>query len=187
MICLFDDDEIQLNPHEIAWQSRDWDSVKKLIEEYKEKPENNLFKVLGNINFDKKNLSSEHMEGYSKFMIDNMLSRSEDCVPYVYMTNLILQGLPDHVHHDYLVRSIPKAKRFAKGLKLDESFKDRYIIRLLMEYYKVNWNVAMMYRRLLENKGQLQSVLKTAKAIATDEFLKSITKNPKEIKELKLL
>lgn len=187
MICLFDDNEVQLNEHEIAWQSNDWDAVKKLIEEYKEKPENVLFKVLSNINFDKKELSAEHMEGYSKFMIDSMLSRSEDCVPYTFMSNMILQGLPDHMHHDYLVRTIPKRKRFAKGLKLDESFKERYIIRLLMEYYKVNWNIAMMYRRLLENKGKLAEVLKSAKALATDDFLKSITKNPKELKALKLL
>lgn len=187
MICLFDDDELVLNEHELAWQSRDWDAVKTLVDAYKEKPENALFKVLTNINTNKRPMDADDFDGYSKFAIDSMLSRHEDCIPYVFMANTVLQGLPDRVHYDYLVKSIPYGKRFSKGLKIDESFKDKYVIRLLMKYYQVNFVIATMYRSLLTNKGKLDTVLKQAKALATDDFLKSITKNPKELKALKLL
>ncbi|UNI74532.1 clamp loader small subunit [Acinetobacter phage AB-Navy4] len=187
MICLFDDDEEVLNPHQAAWANKDWDTVKKLIEEYKEKPENELFVILNNINSVKGELNVSQFENYSKFMIDNMLSQHMDCLSTVYNANLMLSSLPDQVHHNYLMNLIPYGRRFSKSLKLDESIKDQYILKLLMAYYKVNSQVAYNYRQLLERKGKLQTVLREAKALATDEFLKSITKNPKEIKELKQL
>lgn len=186
MICLFDEDEVELNPHEVAWMNKDWDAVKKLADEFKEKPEADLFKILNNINQNKREMSVMHMD-YSKFMIDNMLSRHIECMPAVYMSNMVLQGLSDQHHHNYLTMLIPKGRRFSKTVKLDESFKDKYIIQLLMKYYKVNANTAYDYRKLLEHKGKLTEVLRDAKALATDDFLKSITKNPKELKELKLL
>lgn len=187
MICLFDDDEVQLNPHEIAWANKDWDAVKKLIEEYKEKPESDLFKILNNINMSKQDINVLQFDTYSKFMIDSMLSRHIECVPATYMSNLVIQGLPDQAHHNYLMALIPQGKRFSRNVKLDESYKDRYIIKLLMKYYGVNNEVAFGYKKLLERKGKLKNFLKDAKALATDDFLKSVTKNPKEIKELKLL
>ncbi|QQO96298.1 sliding clamp loader small subunit [Acinetobacter phage Minot] len=187
MLCLFGDDEEILNPHQIAWSNRDWDAVKKLIEEYKEKPENEFFLVLNNINVDKRELDVSHIESYSKFAIDNMLSQHIECISTVYNANMFMTGLPDQAHYNYLTQLIPRGRRFSKALKLDEGIKDQYIIKLLSAYYKVNPQVAYDYKVLLTRKGKLDEVLSTAKFLATDEFLKSITKNPKEIKELKQL
>lgn len=186
MLPFFDDDE-KLNEHEQAWFARDWDAVKTIADSYKQKPESLLFKILDNINVKKQPLAEADFEGYSKFMIDKMLSQHIDCLQSVFIANILMSGLPDRHHHDYLMLSIPSGRRFSKATKLDESFKDKYIIQLLMAYYKVNAFTAFDYRTLLEKKGKLADFLKDAKALATDEFLKTITKNPKEIKELKSL
>lgn len=183
MICLFDEDEVVLNEHDIAWRNQDWDAVKKLADSYKEKPESELFKILNNINVGKQNITVS--DDYSAYMINSMLSHHIDCIPFVYQMNMI--KLSNQHHHDYLMNCIPYGKRFSKSIKLDTIIKDVYIHKLLMAFYKVNSDVAYSYRKLLERKGKLQDVLKKAKALATDDFLKSITKNPKEIKELKNL
>ncbi len=187
MICLFGDDEEVLSENDIAWKSQNWDAVKLIADSFKEKPEADLFKILNNINVSKTEMSVAQFSDYSKFMIDSMLSRHIDCIPAVYTANTVLQGLPDQAHFNYLCLSVPYGRRFSKSLKLDENFKDQYIIKLIMAFYKVNSNTAYDYRKLLEHKGNLNKFLKDAKALATDDFLKSITKNPKEIKELKLL
>lgn len=188
MLPFFDaEDEVQFSEHELAWMHKDWDAVKALSEEYKQKPENLLFAVLNGINSSKADLSADELEGYSKFMVDSMLSRHADCLPAVMTSNMFLSGLDDIHHYNYLKLAVPQGRRFAKTGKLDESLKDRYIIALLCEFYKVNPQVAFTYRKTLENKGNLEHFLKRAKAMATDSFLKTITKNPKEIKELKSL
>lgn len=187
MLCLFGDDEEVLNPHQVAWSERNWDKVKKLTEEYKEKPENELFAVLNNINSTKQALNVQQFESYSKFMVDNMLSQHADCISVVFNANMFLSGLSDQAHHNYLMHLIPHGRRFSKSLKLDQSIKDQYVIKLLSAYYKVNPQVAYDYKVLLEKKGKLNTVLSAAKYLATDDFLKTITKNPKEIKELKSL
>lgn len=188
MICLFDDeDKVELNEHQIAWMQMDWDKVKELSDQYKEKPENELFVILNNINSDKNELNVDQFDSYSKFMIDSMLSRHMDCIQSVYMSNMILHGLPDQAHHNYLMLTIPRGRRYSKSTKLDETLKDKYILKLLMVYYKVNSYTAYTYKNLLTKIGKLDEVLKSAKAMANDDFLKTITKNPKELKELKLL
>lgn len=186
MLPFFDDDE-KLNEHEQAWFARDWEAVKKIADGYKEKPESLLFKVLDNINSKKQEIDTADLEGYSKFMIDKMLGQHLDCLQSVFIANMIMSGMSDRHHHNYLMLSVPQGRRFSKNVKLDESFKDKYVIQLLMKYYKVNAFTAFEYRELLIRKGKLDTVLREAKALATDEFLKTITKNPKEIKELKQL
>lgn len=185
MLCLFDNED-KLNPHQIAWMERDWDKVKILTEEFKPSTKNELFEILNNINVDKGDLNVSSMN-YSKYMIDNMLSRHIECMQAVHVSNLVLHGLPDQAHHNYMKILIPRGKRFSKNLKLDEDLKNRYIIKLIMVYYQVNSYTAFSYKELLEHKGKLDEFLKKAKALATDSFIKSITKNPKEIKELKSL
>lgn len=187
MICLFGEDEEVTNPHTIAWQQKDWDAVKKLSEEFAEKPENELFVVLNAINQSKERLDVNTFENYSKFTIDRMLSKHIECLDSVYIANMILSGLDDQHHFDYLRLTIPRGKRYSKNVKIDESFKDKYILKLIMAFYKVNHEHAFEYKAMLTHKGKLQEFLKDAKSLATDSFLKEITKNPKEIKVLKLL
>lgn len=185
MICLFDEDEVQYSEHDIAWMNRDWEAVQKLADSFKEKPENEFFTVLNNINMAKQKLHVGNMDSYSKYAIDAMLSKHTDCIHAVYMSNMLLHGLSDQAHHNYLVNSIPSGKRFAKSVKLDDPIKDKFIIQLLAKFYKVNINKAIEYRSLLEHKGKLDLVLQQVKGFVTDDFVKSITKNVKEQKELK--
>lgn len=183
----FFEDEPKLSEDELAWFGGDWAKVKAIADSYKEKPESVLFKILNNINVNKQDISVQQFEGYSKFMIDKMLGQHIDCLYPAFTANLLMSGVSDQMHHDYLVLSVPYGRRFSKSIKLSESHKDKYIINLLMAYYKVNAFKAYEYKELLAHKGKLDVVLKNAKALATDDFLKGITKNPKEIKELKAL
>lgn len=187
MICLFGEDEQQYSEHDVAWFGKDWEAVQKLADSYKEKPENEFFMLLNNINTGKKELPVGNIDSYSKFAVDNMLSKHVDCIHHVYMANMLLHGMSDQAHHNYLMNAIPHGKRFAKAVKLDESFKDKFVLQLLQKFYKVNPSKAVEYRDLLQHKGKLDAVLQQAKGFVTDEFLKSITKNVKEQKELKRL
>lgn len=186
MLCLFDEDE-KLSDHDIAWMSKDWEAVQKLADSYKEKPENEFFAILNNINVDKKDMFVGNMDSYSKFAIDNTLSKSIECIQAVYFTNLFMHGLDDQHHHNYLVAAIPQGRRYAKTTKIDDPIKDIFIIKLLAKYYVVNEFRAREHMELLRHKGKLDDVLKLTKCFVTDEFIKSITKNVKEQKELKKL
>lgn len=186
MICLFDEDE-KYNDHDIAWMSKDWEKVQELADSYKEKPENELFMLLNNINMTKQELVIANIENYSKYMIDDMLSRSVDCIQEAYISNMLMHGLSDQAHYNYLLNSVPRGKRFAKGLKIEEHYKDKFVIMLLMKYYKVNHERATEYKDLLTHKNVLKDVLNKCKGFVTDDFVKSITKNVKEQKELKKL
>lgn len=186
MLCLFDEED-QYSPHDIAWLSKDWDAVQKLADEFKEKPENEFFEILNNINVDKKEMFVGNMESYSKFAIDNTLSKSIECLQAVYFANLFLHEMDDQSHYNYLIHAIPHGRRFPKSSKIENPIKDIFIIKLLMKYYSVNEYRAKEYRDMLEHKGHLNDVLKLTKGFVTDEFLKSITKNVKEQKELKKL
>ncbi|ADG60006.1 clamp loader of DNA polymerase [Acinetobacter phage Acj9] len=188
MLCFFDpEDEVQRSPHELAWAAKDWSAVKELCDEFKVKPENQLFAVLNNINMKKGELNTQDLEGYSKFMVDSMLSRHVDCIQTVYFSNLVLSTLDDKHHHDYLKLMIPQGRRFSRVSKVVEPLHERYKLALLAKFFNVSPETAFEYKKLLENKGNLETTLKRAKAHATDEFLLTLTKNPKEIKELKLL
>ena len=185
MICLFDEDEVQYSEHDIAWMNRDWEAVQKLADSFKEKPENEFFMILNNINTAKRELPVGNIDSYSKFAIDNMLSKHTDCIHAVYMSNMLLHGLSDQAHHNYIINAVPYGKRFAKAVKIEESYKDKFVIQLLMKFYKVNPSKATEYHDLLKHKGKLDEVLQQTKGFVTDDFVKSITKNVKEQKELK--
>lgn len=186
MLCLFDEEE-KHSGHDIAWLSRDWEMVQKLADSFKETPENEFFAILNNINVDKKDMYVENIESYSKFAIDNTLSKSIECLQAVYFANLFLHQMDDQSHFNYLLNAIPQGRRYAKSSKIENPIKDVFIIKLLMKYYNVNEYRAKEYRELLEHKNVLNDVLKLTKGFVTDDFVKSITKNVKEQKELKKL
>lgn len=186
MICLFDEED-QYSEHDIAWMSKDWEAVQALADLYKEKPESELFVLLNKINSSKEELNVGNIDSYSKFMIDDMLSRHVDCIQEAYISNMLLHGLSNQSHYNYLLNSVSRGKRFSKSLKIEESYKDKFVIMLLIKYYKVNRDRAIEYKNLLEHKGVLKTVLSKCKGFVTDDFVKSITKNVKEQKELKKL
>lgn len=185
MLCFFDD-EPEVNEHRIAWLSQDWDSIKKLVNEFKPEPSNGLFKALNNINSGK-DFSIEMPEDYSQFVINSMLCNHLDCLEHVYYANMFLSKLPDKVHYNYMLNLIPKGKRFSKSTKLDDPLHRKFYIELIRKFYKVNHNKAYSYYDLMMTKDTLESFMVRARPMVTEEFIKTITKNPKEIKEMKKL
>lgn len=183
MMSLFEDDD-QYNEHQIAWLGKDWTKVQELSDSYKEKAENQFFTIIGSINEKQEHLNISTMD-YSKFMVENALSQHPDCMPSVYVMNLVGQGLSDQAHYNYMMASVPRGRRYGKWAKLTENIQDALILQVIMTYYKVNAIDARMYRETLEAKNKLKPALKKMKGLVTDELLKTITKNLKEQKTLK--
>ena len=57
----------------------------------------------------------------------------------------------------------------------------------ILTKYQVNTNDAINYKSILTKNGKLPLVLKELKGLVTDDFLKEVTKNVKEQKQLKKL
>lgn len=183
-MSLFEDDE-QLSEFDIAWYSRDFAAVQKLADSFKETAENELFGIMNDITANKKPRDLTQSENYSKFWIDNALSQHVDCMMAVNVMNMVGAGLSDQAHFNYYLHSISQGKRYGKWAKLNEDASELLILKVLMEYYKINVDDAVMYKNTLIKKGNLKAFLRKAKALVTDDFLKTVTKNPKEQKEFK--
>lgn len=183
-VSLFDD--VQMNEHEIAWKSRDFDAIQALADSFKEKPENELFAILNDITFGKKERNLSQSENYSKYWIDNSLSQYVDCMIEAAKMNLIGAGLTDQQHFNYYLHSISKGKRFSKWAKAgSDDVNVSFIIKLLMKYHNINSNDAFMYLETYKAKNKLNDILRKMKGFVTDEFLKTVTKNVKEQKQFK--
>ncbi|AJD81867.1 DNA polymerase clamp loader subunit I [Yersinia phage vB_YenM_TG1] len=183
-MSLFDDDEKQ-SDFDIAWMTQDWDMLSKLCEQFNEKPENEFFAILNDINTSKRARDVSVSSNYSKFMIDNMLSQHVDCIMSVNVMNLVGSSLTDQQHYNYYLNSIPHGKRFSKSTKFVEQTDTVFIIKLLMSYYGINADDAIMYKETMTLKNTLVPTLKKLKSLVTDDFLKTVTKNVKEQKDLK--
>lgn len=183
-MSLFDDDEKQ-SDFDIAWMTQDWGMLSKLCEQFNEKPENEFFAILNDINTSKRARDVSVSSNYSKFMIDNMLSQHVDCIMSVNVMNLVGSSLTDQQHYNYYLNSIPHGKRFSKSTKFVEQTDTVFIIKLLMSYYGINADDAIMYKETMTLKNTLVPTLKKLKSLVTDDFLKTVTKNVKEQKDLK--
>ncbi len=177
--------EQPLSEHEVAWFGSDFDSIQKLADSYKQSQESELFAILGDITQNKKPRNLSQSENYSKYMIDNALSQHVDCMMQVNQMNLLGAGLSDQHHYNYYLETISQGKRYGKWAKLTLDTSEVFINKVIMAYYNINENDALMYRQILGKNNQLNDILKKAKGLVTDEFLKSITKNVKEIKQFK--
>lgn len=182
---LFDDDEYEFNPHQIAWMSKDWDSVQTLVDEYKESAVNQNFEILNELTLSKKKRNADLLEGYSKFWVDNALSQHSDCIGYVNVMNLYGSGLTDSMHYNYYLHALPEGKRYGKWASYKDDVKEMLVIKAISKKEIVSDDTARMYINIMKNKGTFDSYLKTVKGLINDDFLKSITKNAKEIKMLK--
>lgn len=180
------DDLVDLpNEHKLAWMNKDWSKVKELADSYKEPAESELFANLNAINYLKTQRTVD--DSYSKFLINECLSVHLDAIVSVYNANFGVSTLRDQDHFNYLMLTVPSAKRYTPKNKLQEDTKQIFIIALLMKIYNIDELNAKMYKQILEAKGTLHTVLKSGAGFVTDEFLKSITKNVKLQKELRNL
>lgn len=173
----FDEPEDELNEHEIAWLSKDWDAVQKLADQYKEKQENVLFSILDSITVNKNEMTTEQENQYSKYWIDNALSQHVDCIIPVYTMNLIGESLSDEDHFRYYKNAISSGKRYGKWAKLVDDSEDLLELSVLREHYNINIEDAIMYRTILKAKNNFGKELKRLKSIATDDFIKTVIKN----------
>lgn len=165
----------ELNPHQIAWTTRDWKAIDKLVEEYKENEENVFFQLLNALTYTKDRQNVNGVD-YSKYNVDNMMSRHPDCVYAAFMMNMFGDALPDQAHYDYYHHTIASGKRYNKGMKLNEDLENKAVIALLCKYYSVSTDTAFMYKELLENKDNLTEVKRKMKGLATESFVKTIAK-----------
>ncbi|ADI96336.1 gp62 clamp loader subunit [Acinetobacter phage Ac42] len=173
-----------LNEYQIAWFNQDWDEVKRLTDTFDDSKPNPLFDSLNNINTGKQHKVAP--DGYSKFMIDDMLSQHVDSLQAAYMANLTMGGMPDQVHYQYMIDSVPYGKRFTKSSKLGIDYVEEFYLAVIGKRFNISRVESIMYKQILTAKGTLSDVVKTA-GFVSDDFLKTITKNVKEIKELKKL
>lgn len=171
----FGDDEEQLNEYEIAWRSKDWDAVDKLVEQFKEPAENMLFDTMNKLTAEKVHVNVTNRD-YNKFWIDNALSQHVDCIDSVYVMNLVGSKLSDQDHFNYYFHAIRQQKRFGKWAKLVEDPEEKLILSLISKHWSINQYDAMMYRDMIISKGQMNSVLKTLKPLATKEHIASVIK-----------
>lgn len=175
-----DEDEVQLNEHEIAWYSKDWDKVQQLADTFKEDKENVLFSIMDSITVNKKDITQEQLEEYSKHWIDNALSQHIDCIIPVYRMNLIGSELSEQSHFRYYMHAVSRGKRYGKWAKFTEDPVDHIILCLLSTYYKINMKDAEMYKDIMQRKNILDKELSKLKVIATDEFVRLNVKNKTE-------
>jgi hypothetical protein len=184
-VSLFDDD-VQLNEHEVAWKSRDMDKIQELSDSFKEKAENELFAILNDITFNKKPRNLAQSENYNKYWLDSSLSQYVDCIIAANTMNLIGSELSDQQHYNYYLNAVSKSKRFSKWAKApEEATNVKLVLGLIKKYYSINQDDAVMYMDMMQTKGNLKDFLKIARALVTDDFLKTVTKNVKEQKQIK--
>ena len=182
-VSLFEDDEV-LNEHEVAWKSNDSVKIQELADSFKEKAENELFAIMNDITFNKNQRNLAQSENYNQFWLNNSLSQHIDCIMQAATANCL--QLDDQSHYNYLLASVSKGKRFGKWAKAQDDAVDVvFVTRLLMKFHSINNDDAYRYLEMYKAKGHLPAVLKKMKALVTDEFLKDVTKNTKEQKDLK--
>lgn len=182
---IFGEDEPKLNEYEIAWREKDWDKVDEMCEQFVEKPENVLFKIMDNITFDKNRIDADNMSEYNQRWINTALSQHPTCLYSAYIMNLIGGNLPNQMHHDYLMHSIPKGKLYGKWAKLVEDLDLKLVLCAISKAYIVNNDDAKFYYELANEKGYMDELLRRIKPYATDDVIASVTKNKTEQKRLK--
>lgn len=114
-----------------------------------------FFDILNNIN-QKTGDKWPDIEGYEPFIMNKMFMKDIQTLGYASEAN----------HHDmtgeqnyyYYLYSIPKGKRFFKGIKKDKLKEDN--INVIIEYYQCNRNKANEYLEILTTE-QLLSIKET--------------------------
>ncbi|UIW13151.1 clamp loader small subunit [Aeromonas phage AhMtk13a] len=174
---LMGDDE-QLNEHEIAWKSKDWDAVSALADSFKEPAENNAFALLDDITYTKTERCVSNSD-YPAWFINNALSMHAETLYSAYVMNL-LSALPAQAQYNYLVSSVRKGKIYGKWPKLDESINEKLYIAVIQAANNVDLHTAKMYMQIMQRRNTLNDFLKNHKFIVTSAFVKTVAKTAKD-------
>ncbi|QPI17996.1 clamp-loader subunit [Pectobacterium phage POP12] len=160
-------DEEELNPHEAAWRSRNWDAVDELVKEFTKNNENEMFEVLNQLNDGKKNMDVSLIDSYQKSYVDLAMSQHADTLYSAYVMNLVGHGLTNQAHYDYYLLTVRKSKRYGAWAKLvQEKTDDLIILRILEKRYFINTRVATEYRDQLIALNMMDQWKKKNKAVA---------------------
>lgn len=167
---MFGEEEHTFNEHELAWKNKDWDSVKKLADLFKQDSDNEFFDILNRINQNKVRINTEACENYSAFGVNNFLSNHIDCIYHAYAMNLLGDALTDQMHFDYLMASVIQKKRYG-GSKAHsdgiEVMSEKTFIRCVGKYYQVGEKRASEYVTMFTEE-QHKHMRKILRATATE-------------------
>lgn len=182
LAAFLDGDEV-LNPHEVAWRSKDWDKVDELTKEFTKSKENTLFMILDQLNNGKQRLNISGLDTYDKFFIDNAMSQHVDTMIPAYVMNLIGSKLSDQAHFDYYLQSVRKGRRTGAWAKLSEDGEEKVILRVLETIYGINTRIAMEYYEELKELNKLVEWKRKNMKIALS-VLGDVVKNKTEQKKV---
>lgn len=174
---LMGDDE-QLNEHEIAWRSKDWDAVSRLADTFKENADNTAFALLDDITYTKTERSIGNTD-YPAWFVNNALSMHTETLYPAYVMNL-LSALPAQAQYNYLLSSIRKGKIYGKWPKLEESLEEKLHVAMIKAANNVDMHTAKMYFQIMAKRNELTEFLKKHKFLVTPAFVKSVAKTAKD-------
>lgn len=138
--------EEDLNPHEVAWKSKDWDTVKELSKEFKKSDEQSLFDILNNVTQKSGYHSSDHFESYNQYAINNALSQHIHLRGYTYELNQMEGLISDQMHYDYLYWTIRQTTLGrVKFAKISDDWEIRVFEKLVSNFYCVSIQRAIEY------------------------------------------
>lgn len=177
LLFLSGEPETEVNPHVVAWRSKDYEAVKKLSAEFKKPAEQCLFDILNNVTKKTGYLSAAHFEDYDQRAINNALSQHVTMRGYAYELNQMYGHITDQQHYDYLYHSIrqcslPKVK-FAK---VQDDWESRVYERLVSKYFEVSTYRAYEYICFFseEQNSALKNIVRTMVVDENSAFLSII-------------
>lgn len=190
---MFFGEEEPLNEHEIAWKSKDWVAVRKLVDQYKIKGSNEFYHILNQINSQKKRLNTDYLDSYNQFTINQALSGHIDCLTHTFYMNLLSGHISDQMHFDYLLHSIRPSKRYGGASTIVDpidTMVDTVFQKAVARYFKVSDQRAREYLEedfCEEQKLILKKMLqKTVDAVLVKEAC-TFAKKPDIAKVLKIV
>lgn len=145
---MFGEEEQQFNEHELAWKNKDWDSVKKLADTFKQDANSEFFDILNRINQNKVRINTEACENYSAFGINSYFAGHTDCIYHAYVMNLLGDAISDQMHFDYMMESVYQKKRYGGTKAVTDAIdvmSEKTFIRCVGKYYQVSEKRASEY------------------------------------------
>lgn len=179
----------ELNEHQIAWKSRDWDSVKKLADSFKTDPENEFRDIMNRINSNKSRLHADAYESYSMYSINNVLSAHVDCMYHVYNMNLLGDSISEQMHFDYLLHSVRPAKRYGSvSVVADQTtaLVNETFILAISRTYEVSRERAKEYFSGF-TQDEIDYIMKLLSRTITEDMVKTACPHIKNVDVKKVL
>ena len=136
----------ELNEHQIAWLTRDYDTIKKLSNEFKLPKEQSLFEIIENVTRKTGHKDVNIFSDYSQFAINSAISQHVPMMGYAYELNMMNGYITDQMHYDYLYHSVRKVSLpKVKFAKVTDDWVDRTFEKMIARYYEVNAQRAKTY------------------------------------------